>query len=64
MKRTHGILGWIAVIAGGLLTAVGGAFLTLDTSEKVLGKFVDDTNEEIKKLEMENLEGDDEEEES
>ena len=63
MKR-HGILGWIAVIAGGLLTAVGGAFLTLDTSEKVLGKFVDDTNEEIKKLEMENLEGDDEDEES
>ena len=63
MKK-HGILGWVAVIAGGLLTAVGGAFLTLDTSEKVLGKFVDDTNEEIKKLEMENLEGDDEDEDS
>jgi hypothetical protein len=55
--KNKGILGWVVVILGGIATAVGSAFLTVDTSEKVLGGFIDETNEEIKKLE----EGDDEE---
>lgn len=54
--KGFGILGWIAVIGGGILSAVGSAFLTVDTSNKVLGDFVDETKNEIEKLE----EGDDE----
>jgi len=58
MKRKNfGILGWIVVIGGGILSAIGSALLTVDTSQKVLGDFVDETNEEIKRLE----EGDDDE---
>jgi len=58
MKRNKGILGWIIVIVGGIATAVGSGLLTVSTSENVLGGFIDDTNEEIRRLE----EGDDEEE--
>lgn len=60
MKRKNtGILGWIIVIVGGIATAVGSGLLTVSTSENVLGGFIDDTNEEIRRLE----EGDDEEDE-
>lgn len=58
----HGVLGWILVIACGIGTAVGSAFLTLDTSEKVLGQFVDETNKEIAKLEERGDEDEDSEE--
>lgn len=57
MKKSNGIIGWIIVIGGGILSAIGSALLTVDTSQKVLGEFVDETNEEIKRLE----EGDDDE---
>ncbi len=58
MKKTNGagILGWVIVILGGIASAIGSAILTVDTSQKVLGDFVDETEEEIRKLE----EGDDE----
>lgn len=59
--KNKGILGWVVVILGGIATAVGSAFLTVDTSEKVLGGFIDETNEEIKKLE-EGDDGEDDEE--
>ncbi len=59
MKKHSGILGWIIVIGGGILSAIGSALLTVDTSQKVLGEFVDETNEEIKRLEEE---GDEEQE--
>jgi hypothetical protein len=51
MKK--GAIGLIFTIIGGIITALGSAVLTVDTSEKVLGKFVDETNDEIKKLEEE-----------
>ncbi len=57
--KNKGILGWIIVIIGGVATAIGSGLLTVSTSENVLGGFIDDTNEEIRRLE----EGDDEEDE-
>lgn len=57
--KNKGILGWIIVIVGGVATAIGSGLLTVSTSENVLGGFIDDTNEEIRRLE----EGDDDEDE-
>ena len=49
MKK--GVIGMIVVIVGGIVSAVGSALLTVDTSEKVLNKFVDDVNNDIARLE-------------
>ena len=45
-----GKIGWALLILSGIGSAAGTGFITVDTSNKILGKFVDDTNEEINKL--------------
>lgn len=62
MKRSNGIIGWIIVIGGGILSAIGSALLTVDTSQKVLGEFVYETQNEIKRLEEEGDDDEDDEE--
>lgn len=61
-QKNYGVLGWIIVIVGGIASAIGSAFLTVDASQKVLGGFIDETNEEIKRLEEEGDEDEDDEE--
>ena len=55
-----GKIGWALLIASGIGSAAGTGMLTVDTSNKILGKFVDDTNADIEKLRG----GDDNDEES